>query len=182
MYVLYTCVCIDVCVYRCYFFANSGSTTYRPKDDDEGDCRAGTHCNMLQHAAKRCNTLQHAATHCIHTATHCHTLPHPQQHTATRCNTLQHTATHCNTLQHNAMRMQDCLRRQCSLTAAHCNTPQHTATHRNAHAGLFTAAEFTHAQGQPISLRHVCGDKGCTPPTPHHAAAQCQHRTMLQHS
>ena len=173
IYVLYTCVCIDVCVYRCYFFASSESTTYRPKDDDEGDCRAGTHCNMLQHAATCCNTLQHTTTHCNtlpHTATHSHTHSNTLQHTAQHCNTLQHTATHCNTLQrnathcnalqHTAMHMQDCLLRQCSLTTTHCNTPQHTSTHHNAHAGLFTAAEFTHAQGQPISLRHVCGDKG----------------------
>jgi len=39
-----------------------------------------THCNMLQHAAKRCNALQHAAT---------------------RCNTLQHTA-HCRSAAHRS--------------------------------------------------------------------------------
>jgi hypothetical protein len=69
----------------------------------------------------------------LHTATHCHTLPHTAAahcrtlppHTAAHCRTLPHTAAHCRTLPHTAalLHCHTATRRHCrTATRRHCRT------------------------------------------------------------
>jgi len=119
--------------------SHSLAVVERERERERGNSHENFHtCTTLQHTATPCHSLPHPLQH---TATHYntmvlvhHVIPvfchiNTLQHPATPCNTLQHPATPCNTLQQVVIPWYWYIMWYLySVTSTPCNTLQHTAT------------------------------------------------------